>query len=276
MGNEPELHVIRLPDLMGDERRAERERQRAEARRLHHEHLVAHLAESHISSTDYSETATTILDILFTDDCHCSCHPRLPQSDFHDYGFGCSCQQTAEERREAMSEWMAEMDAFWDSSEGRQVTAARKAEEDELAAWLADQPDVVVTSHGGMAPEQWRGSVEGRRFYFRERHDFWRIELDLRPSGRFYRAWTGGDLDDDANFELRETEEGDVIAEGVTGVPGYGHTPVERARFIIGTIRSHLRRDRCEVHSAERADLEFLFGRALEWCPACGLQLGSG
>jgi hypothetical protein len=124
-----------------------------------------------------------------------------------------------------------------------------------------------------MAPEQWRGTVEGHSFYFRERHGDWRIELDLRPSGRFYRAWIGGDLDDDANFELRETDEGDVIAEGTTGVAGYGETPVERAAFIVEQIRVHLQQQRCDVHTAEREDLELLFGRALRWCPACGLRL---
>ena len=50
---------------------------------------------------------------------------------------------------------------------------------------------------GGFAPEQWYGSVDGHRFSFRERHDEWRIELDLRPSGRFARVWVGGDLDDE-------------------------------------------------------------------------------
>lgn len=34
-------------------------------------------------------------------------------------------------------------------------------------------------------PEEWHGEVDGHSFYFRERHDEWRIVLDLRPSGRF-------------------------------------------------------------------------------------------
>lgn len=115
--------------------------------------------------------------------------------------------------------------------------------------------------------------VDGHHFFFRERHDHWRIELDLRPSGRFYKAWTGGDLDDDANFELREFEQGDVIAEGATSVDGYGATPVDRAQFIVDTIRAHLLRSACDVHTNERADLELLFGRPLNWCPACGIRV---
>lgn len=30
-----------------------------------------------------------------------------------------------------------------------------------------------------------RGLVDGHAFYFRERHGFWQIELDLQPSGHF-------------------------------------------------------------------------------------------
>jgi hypothetical protein len=50
------------------------------------------------------------------------------------------------------------MDEFWRSREGQQVHAA----EADLQAWLADQPGVVVHSHGGHAPEQWRGQVDFR------------------------------------------------------------------------------------------------------------------
>lgn len=98
-------------------------------------------------------------------------------------------------------------------------------------------------------------------------------ESDFHGYG-FYRAWTGGDLDDDSSFELRESEEGDVIAEGTVGVDGYGSSLVERARFIVETIRAHVRRLDCQVHTAERDDLELLFGRPLEWCPACGARVG--
>ena len=44
-----------------------------------------------------------------------------------------------------------------------------------------------------MAPEQWRGEVDGHTFYFRERNDEWRIELDLQPSCRIIRALVGTD-----------------------------------------------------------------------------------
>ena len=132
----------------------------------------------------------------------------------------------------------------------------------------------MVTSHGGWAPEQWKGAVDGHSFYFRERHDHWRIELDLRPTGRFGRRWTRGELDSDDVFESVETTEGDVIAEGTTRAPGYGETPLERIGFITDTIRNHLAPQKCTLHiGSARDDLAALLGESLRWCPSCGVRL---
>ncbi len=80
---------------------------------------------------------------------------------------------------------------------------------------------MTVSSHGGFAPEQWKGTVDGHSFYFRERHDQWRIELDLRPSGRFANAYRGTDTVGEMLLEPVELDDGDVIAEGTTGADGY-------------------------------------------------------
>jgi len=190
--DEFEPHIIKLPELTGAaEWRAEIERHRAEARRRYLAHLAAVLAE--LSPATAVETlAAAELDklVVWTDvasgeRCSCSCHPGLPDSDLHDYGFDCTCQQPLEERRARASAWLASIDEFWESDEGRELAAARQADEDELAAWLSERPDLVVHRHGGLCPEQWRGEVDGHSFYFRERHDHWRVELDLRPSGRY-------------------------------------------------------------------------------------------
>jgi hypothetical protein len=85
-------------------------------------------------------------------------------------------------------------------------------------------------------------------------------------------VWTGGDLND-GSFEERESDEGDVIAEGTPAADGYGTTPAERGRFIVGTIRDHLRRAACEVHRGGLDDLERACGRRFGWCPACGVRL---
>ena len=94
--------------------------------------------------------------------------------------------------------------AYWASREGRAFRVREAAEEADLADWLAGQPGVVISAHGGLMPEQWRGSVDGHSFYFRARHGHWRIELDLGPSGRFCHVWKGGALDDEPDMELKE------------------------------------------------------------------------
>lgn len=277
MHEDPGFEIIKFPQLPGAaERRVESERHRAEARRRYLAHLGSAL--EHLNDErDVKEAALEALllwnDITSGERCGCSCHPRLPDGDFHDYGFDCPCRHTPEERAARFTAWEAERDAFWDSPEGQAITAAEQAQDDQLAAWLNDRPEVVVSSHGGLAPEQWRGEIDGHSFYFRERHDHWRIEVDLRPSGRHYRAWTGGDLDDDTNYEWRESQEGEVIAEGTVNADGFGQTPLERLQFIVANVRSHLRRQSCTVHTAERDDLELLFARPLDWCPACGTRL---
>jgi len=278
---EPELYVFDFSDAPGAAEYRERlERDRTEARRRYRDHLAA-VFDLH-GAPDPGALADVALDALtgwrYIDSgerCSCSCHPRLPERNFHDYGFGCVCAQTPEDRRRAFDGWRNDIHAFWESPEGQRIKAAERAAEAELEAWLVAQPGVVVHSHGGIAPEQWRGEVDGHTFYFRERHDEWRIELDLRPSGRFVKAFVGTDSDGKPKCEERELDEGDVIAHGTTNVEGYGSTPVERAKFIVDTIRVHLVRDSCKLHAEDLSSIEALLGREVRWCPACGIRLSS-
>lgn len=269
----PELHVITLPAGAGEELRARAEQHRAEARTRYLAHLSQQLRESDAAIA--LDALTVWNDVTSGDRCACSCHPRLADGDLHDYGFGCRCRQTPDDRRRQLDGWIAEKDAYWASPEGERITAARDAEEGELGAWLALHPDIVVRSHGGMFPEQWWGEVDDRSFYFRERNDHWRIELDLRPTGRFSRVWLGGDFDDPASFEPRSIDAGDVIAEGRIAVAGYGKTPLDRLHFIVDVIRTHVRRQTCTVHVDDRAALASLLGRPPAWCPSCGTRLSS-
>jgi hypothetical protein len=64
------------------------------------------LIELGLNPGEVTAWSESILDRLFIvlpreggAPCRCSCHPRLPDSDFHDYGFSCACRLTAEERR---------------------------------------------------------------------------------------------------------------------------------------------------------------------------------
>lgn len=140
-------------------------------------------------------------------------------------------------------ELLDDMNEFWQTSEGQRLQAARHAEEADLQAWLADQPSVVVHDHGGYAPEQWRGEVDGHSFYFRERDTEWDIEIDPRPSGSM-RVVDGTHDDGTTRYRQHEVIEGDVIATGTIAAESYGANPRERAEFIATTIREHLRRKR--------------------------------
>lgn len=276
---EPELYVVNFSDTAGAaDYRRQVEQHRAVARQRYHDYLAE--AFDLRGHDDPNALADVALDALTewrdVDDgqrCRCSCHPRLPDSDFHDYGFGCSCAQTAQDRRRSWDRWHRDREAFWESPQGQQITAARQAEEAELLAWLAAQHGVAVHTHGGMAPEQWRGEIDGHSFYFRERHEEWRIELDLAPSGRFATAVTGVDAAGEVSYQQRELSEGEVIAQGVVGMPGYGSTPVQRARFIVDTVRTHLAQQACALHGEDLSSLEALLGRDVRWCPACGTRL---
>ncbi|MDT5171097.1 MAG: hypothetical protein QOD02_4438 [Mycobacterium sp.] len=70
------------------------------------------------------------------------------------------------------------------------------------------------------------------------------------------------------------TSPGDVIAHNTTAAEGYGTTPVERAQFIVDTIRIPLGRQACTHHLDELSSIEAILGTEALWCPACGTRLG--
>ncbi|WP_188108973.1 hypothetical protein [Mycolicibacter arupensis] len=255
-----------------------RERVRAQARARYRDHLTEVLSGRGVD--DATAVADVVLDALterrYIDSgerCACSCHPRLPDSDRHDYGFDCGCTRTRDQRRESFQQVLNEIRELWQSPDGEQTRAANEAAEVELQDWLTQHPGVVVHSHGGWAPEQWRGEVDGHSFYFRERHDDWHIETDLRPTGQFLDGIDGRPDDGTTRHRQREFEQGDVIATGTTDADGYGTTAVQRAQFIVNRVRVHLSRQDCRHHPAVRESIAAMLGTGMRWCPTCGLQL---
>jgi hypothetical protein len=279
--SEHTLHIVDFSAAPGAaEFRQRQERDRAESRRRYFHHLASAFAKRH--GADPFELADIALNTLTPrrasgsgegELCSCSCHPQLPGSDLHDFGFDCPCARTPEQRRAAFEEFRASQREFWASPAGRSLAAAEEAEEDALEEWLAGQAGVTVTEHGGMCPEQWSGEIDGHSFYFRERHDEWRIELDLRPTGRFVNAVAGVSDDGKVQTVPRETDAGDVIATGTIDAPGYGKTLVERARFLVSTIRNHLSRVQCQLHGGDLSAVEAALGAPVRWCPVCGSEL---
>ncbi|WP_319449758.1 MULTISPECIES: hypothetical protein [unclassified Mycobacterium] len=259
--------------------REQRDQIAAEARRRYQVHLATAFGTRGYSNAD--TLANLALDALtgwrYADtgaDCRCGCHPQLPTSDWHGYGFDCFCTKTRDERKRLLDGLRRDSDAFWQSLEGQEITAAKRVEEADLQEWLALQPDVTADSDGGFAPEAWNGEVAGHRFYFRERGGQWRIELDLRPTGRFVPEVVAVAASGEPRIEHRETEEGDVIAHGDTADGGYGTTPRERVQFIVGKIREHLLRASCTLHTGNLSAVENALGQKVRWCPACGNPLG--
>ncbi|MCU1694258.1 MAG: hypothetical protein JWR34_321 [Mycobacterium sp.] len=254
------------------------EHARREARSRYRDHLVALFGQFGVAEPgDLADTALDALTVRRYVDtgerCRCSCHPRLPESDLHDYGFDCVCTRTPEQRHHTFLEWRNDIKTFWQSPDGLQIRAAEQAADAELQTWLAQQNGVIVHSHGGIAPEQWRGTVDGHSFYFRERHDEWDIELDLQPNGRLIQTIANTANEGTVRYDRRELDEGDVIAQGTTAVQGYGTTPVERAQFIVDTIRIRLVRQSCTHHGGDLSSIEAALGTPVRWCPICGTHL---
>lgn len=260
------------------EYRERSERARVEARSRYRDHLTEVLNGRGLDEA--AGAADVVLDALAEwhhidsgERCRCSCHPQLPHSDLHDYGFECVCTRTREQRRESFHQALNEIRELWQSSDSGRTQAVKQAAEAELQAWLTQHPGVVVRSHGGWAPEQWRGEVDGHSFYFRERHDDWHIEIDLRPTGQFLTVIDGLDDDGTTRHRQQEFEQGDVIATGTIDAEGYGTTVVQRARFIVTTIRDHLRRKSCTHHLEDLDAITAALGTSVDWCPTCGIRL---
>jgi len=254
------------------------ERITVQARLRYLDHLAAAFGDRGIENADALadfalDTLTAWRDVETGAPCRCSCHPQLPTSDRHDYGFDCMCTKTREDRKRVFDSLRRQNKEFWNSPEGQEIAAAKRAKQTELREWVATEPDVAIQTDSDIAPEAWRGEVAGHRFYFRERWGQWRIELDLRPTGRYGQTVVGVAATGEPRVEPREIEAGDVIAHGDTTEDGYGTTPRERAQFIVGQIREHLARAACTLHTQDLTALEDLLGGKVRWCPACGTPL---
>lgn len=239
-----------MNDDLGLPTAAEYQRRREQALAQAHVRYRAYLGEV-LDARDVEDAAavaevtlealTQWRDIETGELCRCSCHPQLPDTDRHDFGFNCRCTHTSEQRRTSFQQALNAIQEFWQSPQGLQSRAATEAAERELQDWLAHQQGVVVHSHGGWAPEQWSGDVDGHNFYFRERGGDWDLEIGLHPAGRSIPAVDGSD-DGAIRYRQQFFEEGEVIATGTTYSDGYGATAVERAQFIVTTVRDHLAR----------------------------------
>lgn len=253
---------------------------RTEARARYRDHLTAVFTQHGVAEP--SRLADITLDALTVwryagsgERCRCRCHLQLPDSDRHNYGLNCTCTQSEDERRRVTEKWRSDIDEFWSSPAGQRIVADERAANAELDDWLATQQGVTIRRHGGFAPESWAGYIDGRSFTFRERFGQWDIEIDHHPSGRFVQQIAGTNPDETAAYRAHELDVGEHIASGTIDNPGYGTTTVERARFIVETIRTHLNRQACRYHLATLASLDAALGAQAQWCPLCGARLAA-
>ncbi len=179
----------------GEQERARRE---AERRRLADRYARYLVASAEVGEATARRMITALFDPCDADgnECPCSCHPRL--STEHGDGFDCRCTWDQDRRAAEAANWQA----WWDSPQAAELSAAQQREEDAIAAWLAGQPGVDARRTSSYAPEQWEGTVDGRTFYFRERGGSWRIELDLVPAGKYAQRLVRVDEDGCAARDL--------------------------------------------------------------------------
>lgn len=94
------------------------ERARAHARARYGAYLAEVLGERGIA--DPAGVADAVLAALteWNDSetgelCRCSCHPQLPSSDLHDFGFDCNCTRTHDQRRDSIRKLLNDIDEYW-------------------------------------------------------------------------------------------------------------------------------------------------------------------
>lgn len=87
------------------------------------------------------------------------------------------------------------------------------------------------------------------------------------------RIVDGQNDDGTTRYRHQSIERGEIVASGTIYTDGYGRTPVERAHFIVTTIRDHLRRQACAHHLDNLDAISTVLGAAVNWCPTCGVRL---
>ena len=173
-------------------------------------------------------------------ECACSCHDGATQ--LHDGGITCPCQQTKEERAASLDEALRALSAWQDDPA---YQAARTAAEAEFAA-AAAALGANIERHGGGAPYVIEGSVDGQRFYFRERSDWWTVEICDLENGEPWRYDTASIL----------------VGEGSsdTLVDAEEKYETQALRIAVEAVRTFLARRSC-AHPGDGA-----------WCAACGVK----
>jgi len=179
----------------------------------------------------------------------CGCHPRPADVELHEGGATCSCQQTPQERKQAMDEVF---ERLRDLAPDPAIEQAAQARFHEHAQELGIAARVAVSA----APFVITGNVDGRGFYLRERHDIYRVTVapDDDPAAD---PW-----DLPAERATLDIASGD--AEELSDPQG-GWDPVHALTLAVGAVRLFLRRRACRHEQPG--------GSPHVFCCHCGVRL---
>ncbi|MGH3914097.1 MAG: hypothetical protein ACRDTC_11930 [Pseudonocardiaceae bacterium] len=181
-------------------------------------------------------------------DCPCGCHPKPANAELHDGGFSCGCQLTPEERQQAWKEFEGELDSL-------NLDAGLRSEEAELAQ-QAEQLGVTARWQVVAAPFVITGNVDGRGFYLRERHGYYRVTIapDEDPSADPWELPA-----ERTTLDIADGEDDELTSPA-------GRYDVARALTVaVHAVRTFLARRVCEHQ--QPTDPRQLF------CAWCGVRL---
>lgn len=181
-----------------------------------------------------------IADLEAAAACLCSCHPTPADTDMHNESV-CSCQKTDAQRRADREEALREL-----QKNSAQLDLAVQAELGALRHVAADM-GATIEQAGGAAPYQILGQVAGVRFYLRERHDEWSVQIPDEEAG---------DLGDPIGVKGGTY----IIAEGCADELYDPSDPAKPLRVAVTAVLSHTARRSCPHKGARR------------FCPDCGTR----
>lgn len=187
-------------------------------------------------------------------DCLCSCHPSPGDVSLHENGLSCSCQLSAKERKEKMTELLASLQESHIEHSGYYKKLQDRALE------KAESLGIELNQIGGAAPFTIDLTVDGRKVYVRSRHELYSIRISTREAPL-------EEISYDAEHII--VEEGDEqTLFGYTYGPDTESSPDQDlyARilaYVVNSVRIFLLREKCNHDAAEPAN----------FCATCGLQL---
>lgn len=175
-------------------------------------------------------------------DCNCNCHPKAYDPTVHN-DQKCRCQLSDAELLVQRKEAMAAL-----SSYSAELSFNEDAMDKEVAE-MAKKLNVTIKTYGGGAPFVIEGTVDGRTFYLRDRHEQ-------------YRLVVSGENDPLADVYHGSPKDALIIARGDSGdLPNSYQNVSELLTVVVETVRLFLLRETCE-HILEN-----------NFCSKCGSAL---